>query len=183
LRPLKKEGDGATPLGVWPIVQAFYRPDRLRRPTTPLPIQALRPDFGWCDAARDRNYNRKVTLPYPASAETLWREDRLYDLLAVLDYNIAPRVRGRGSAIFLHAARPGYAPTEGCIALKLEHLLRLLAALKPGAVIAAGRRAARVNGGAAGSNTGRLPASRGRALWRRSTRHASAGSHAGAPRR
>jgi L,D-peptidoglycan transpeptidase YkuD (ErfK/YbiS/YcfS/YnhG family) len=180
MRARKREGDGATPLGVWRLLWAYYRPDRVARPKTALPLQPLRRDFGWCDAPADRNYNRKVALPYPASAERLWRDDRLYDVIVVLDYNLEPRAKGRGSAIFLHVARPGLAPTEGCIALKYEHLLRLLAALKPKASVAA---ATRVNAGAAGSGKGRSPAFRGRALWRRSTPHASAGSHGAARRR
>ncbi len=179
----KREGDGRPPLGVWRLVHAYYRPDKVRRPRTALKIEPLRKNSGWCDDAKDRNYNRKVTLPYPASAEPLWRDDHLYDVIVVLDYNLTPRVRGHGSAIFIHVARPGLAPTEGCIALKREHLLRLLAALKPKAAIAAGRVAARVNGDASGSCRGRSPASRGRALWRRSSHHASPGSHAGERRR
>jgi L,D-peptidoglycan transpeptidase YkuD (ErfK/YbiS/YcfS/YnhG family) len=140
VRALKQEGDGATPGGFWPAVEVYYRPDRLSRPRTGLPVAPLRPSDGWCDAPFDRNYNRKVTLPYPASHERLWREDGLYDLIVVLDYNYARRVSGRGSAIFMHVARRGLTPTEGCIALKREHLLRLLAVLPRGAVIAAGRR-------------------------------------------
>jgi L,D-peptidoglycan transpeptidase YkuD (ErfK/YbiS/YcfS/YnhG family) len=96
---------------------------------TALPAKPLRPSDGWCDAPRDRNYNRKVTLPYPASHERLWRKDGLYDVIVVLDYNYSRRVSGRGSAIFMHVARRGFAPTEGCIALKRDHLLRLLAVL------------------------------------------------------
>lgn len=103
-----------------------------------LAVEPLRPSFGWCDAPLDRNYNRKVTLPYAASAERLWRDDSLYDVIAVLNYNIAPRSRARGSAIFLHVARPGFEPTEGCIAMKREHLLRLLRILQRGAAITSG---------------------------------------------
>ena len=97
--------------------------------------------MGWCDAPNDRNYNRKVTLPYAASAETLWRDDHLYDVIVVLDYNLMPRSRRRGSAIFLHVARLSLSPTEGCIAIKREHLLRLLHVLSPGAAVAAGKTA------------------------------------------
>jgi L,D-peptidoglycan transpeptidase YkuD (ErfK/YbiS/YcfS/YnhG family) len=132
-RAMKREADGATPLGCWRLVRVFYRPDRLRRPSTCLPVAPLRPSDGWCDAAADRNYNRRVTHPYPASAERLWRADALYDVLVVLDYNLRPRVKGRGSAIFLHLARPGHAPTEGCIALARRDLLRLLQSAGPGA--------------------------------------------------
>ena len=133
-----------------------------------LQAEPLRPDAGWCDAPGDRNYNRKVALPYAASAEKLWRDDHLYDVLVVLHYNIAPRSQGRGSAIFLHVGRPGLAPTEGCIAMKLEHLLQLLGLLKPGAAIAAGKTPAFSANCGAGSDRGRFRASRWRVLWRRS---------------
>lgn len=101
-----------------------------------LPAKPIRRHDGWCDAATDRNYNRPVRLPYAASAEQMWRADGLYDVVAVLGYNDRPRSRGRGSAIFLHAAQPGLAPTQGCIALVLPQLLRLLARLGPHATIA-----------------------------------------------
>jgi len=126
VRARKREGDEATPLGVWPIAQVYYRPDRVKRPRSRLPVQPLGRNFGWCDDPKDRNYNRKVALPYPASAERLCRDDSLYDVIAVLAYNLLPRVRGCGSAIFLHVARPNYPGTEGCIALGLEDLLNVL---------------------------------------------------------
>jgi L,D-peptidoglycan transpeptidase YkuD (ErfK/YbiS/YcfS/YnhG family) len=139
VRARKREGDGATPLGVWPAIRVYYRPDRSARPSTALPVTPVRPHMSWCDAAADRNYNRPVPAPYRASAESLWREDGLYDLIVVLDYNITRRASGRGSAIFMHVARRGFAPTAGCIALKREHLLRLLAVMPRGAGIAVGR--------------------------------------------
>jgi len=114
----------------------LYRPDHVRRPRTALPVRAIRPRDGWCDAPADRNYNRPVSLPYPASAERLWRADALYDVVVVLDCNDRPRVRGRGSAIFMHVAKPGYAPTEGCIALARAHLLRLLERVGPRSAVA-----------------------------------------------
>ena len=125
-RVRKHEGDGATPVGCWRALGVLYRADRVGRPSTGLPVKRIRPSDGWCDAPADRNYNRPVRYPYAASAETLWRLDRLYDVVVVLGYNTCPRMRGRGSAIFMHLARPGYAPTEGCIALKQEHLQLLL---------------------------------------------------------
>jgi L,D-peptidoglycan transpeptidase YkuD (ErfK/YbiS/YcfS/YnhG family) len=131
----KREGDGATPAGSWPIREVLYRADRIGRPRTRLPIRPIRPEDGWCDAPNDRNYNRRVRHPYPSSAERMWRNDGLYDVVVVLGYNERPRVNGRGSAIFLHVARAGYAPTEGCIALELKHLLRLLQRLAPGSSI------------------------------------------------
>ena len=95
-------------------------------------LRRITPVSGWCDAPGDRNYNRQVTLPYPASAETLWRDDGLYDLVLVLDHNHRPRVQGAGSAIFVHVARPGHRPTEGCIALTRADLVQLLAHLRGG---------------------------------------------------
>ncbi len=136
---MKHEGDGGTPRGSWPVLQAYYRPGRLMRPSTPLSIHPLRPDLGWCDAPDDRNYNRPVRLPYPRSAETLWRDDSLYDAILVLDYNIRRRSANRGSAIFVHVAAPGLSPTAGCIALRREHLLKLLAVLPRGVAFAAGK--------------------------------------------
>jgi L,D-peptidoglycan transpeptidase YkuD (ErfK/YbiS/YcfS/YnhG family) len=130
-RARKREGDGATPAGRWRTRAVLYRADRVRRPCTRLPVKAIGPFDGWCDAPADRNYNRPVRLPYPASAERLWRTDGLYDIVVVLGYNDYPRVRGRGSAVFMHVARPGYTPTEGCIALAIPHLLRLLGRLGP----------------------------------------------------
>ena len=131
-RPKAREGDGITPLGCWPVRGVLYRADRLRRPRTGLPVRAIRPDDGWCDAPGDGNYNRPVRLPYPRSHERLWRADHLYDLVVILGYNDRPRSLGRGSAIFMHLARPGYRPTEGCIALSRPDMLKLLSWLRPG---------------------------------------------------
>jgi L,D-peptidoglycan transpeptidase YkuD (ErfK/YbiS/YcfS/YnhG family) len=131
----KREGDGATPIGSFHLRTVYYRPDRLLRPRTLLPIAPLRPLDGWCDDPRDRNYNRRVRHPYPASAERLWRADHLYDVVVVLGHNDRPRVRGRGSAVFMHVAGPGLAPTAGCIALRLPHLLRLIERMSRGSLI------------------------------------------------
>lgn len=125
-RVLKREGDGSSPAGVWPIRKVLYRADRVARPQTPVDIGVIRPGNGWCDAPGDRNYNRSVELPYPASAEPLWRRDGLYDLVVVLGHNDRPRVRGRGSAVFMHVARHDYAATEGCVALRLDDLMRFV---------------------------------------------------------
>jgi L,D-peptidoglycan transpeptidase YkuD (ErfK/YbiS/YcfS/YnhG family) len=135
MRALKREGDGGTPLGRFPIRQVLYRADRGPRPRTKLPVHAIRADDGWCDDPANRNYNRLIRLPSQQSAEGLRRADHLYDLVLVLGFNDRPRVRGRGSAIFVHLARPGLTPTEGCIALTRRDLLALLAAAPPGSEI------------------------------------------------
>ncbi|MHA1567223.1 MAG: L,D-transpeptidase family protein [Alphaproteobacteria bacterium] len=123
----KHEGDGATPVGGFPFRRLLYRPDRLPPPATLLPKIPMTPDDGWCDAPGDPNYNRPVSLPYPASAERLWRDDHLYDLIVVLGHNDDPPVSGLGSAIFLHVASPGYGPTQGCVALSRVDLLAVIA--------------------------------------------------------
>lgn len=139
ISPGKREGDGATPVGAFAMRQLLYRPDRESRPRTALPISAISSQDGWCDAPRDKAYNRPVHLPYPASAEQLWREDHLYDLLVVLGYNDDPVVPGQGSAIFLHLAAPDFAPTAGCVALKRDDLLTVIATADRGSrVIVAG---------------------------------------------
>lgn len=122
----KREGDGATPLGRYPIRQILYRPDRLDMAATSLPVQALTPQDGWCDDPADPAYNRFVSLPFAASHEKLWREDHVYDVIVVLGHNDDPPVPGLGSAIFMHVAREDYSGTEGCVALALPDLLALL---------------------------------------------------------
>ena len=126
------EGDGITPRGSFPVREIFYRPDRIAPPRTQLPLRGIEPDDGWCDAPEDANYNRLVKLPYPASAEKMWRDDHLYDLVAVLGYNDDPVVAGKGSAIFLHLARPDYSATHGCVAMAYDDLLAAIEQLRPG---------------------------------------------------
>ena len=127
----KREGDGATPLGAWPMRRVLYRPDRGARPVTPLQVGIIAEDDGWCDDPADEAYNRPVQLPYPASAEVLCREDGLYDLVVVLGYNDEPPVAGRGSAIFLHVSAGR--PTAGCVSLPESQLLHVLRWLRPAA--------------------------------------------------
>lgn len=124
----KHEGDGGTPVGRWALREAFYRPDRMTAPPTPLKLTALTPADGWCDAPDDPNYNHRVALPYPAAHEELWRMDAIYDVIVPLGYNDDPVVPGRGSAIFLHIAHENYSPTAGCIAVAREDILALLQA-------------------------------------------------------
>jgi len=127
VRAHKQEGDGATPAGVLALRRVLYRADRLPPPDCTVSIEPLAPDDGWCDDPTHADYNRMVRLPHDARCEELWRTDGVYDLIGVLGWNDAPVVRDRGSAIFLHVARPDYAPTEGCVALALADLRRVLA--------------------------------------------------------
>lgn len=131
----KREGDGATPIGAFLFREVLYRADRLARPRCRLPLRPLGMSDGWCDDPTDRNYNRHVRHPYPAGAERLWRDDHLYDVIVVLGHNDCPRIRGRGSAIFMHVAESEMTPTAGCVALRLPHLLRLLEHLSQRSVL------------------------------------------------
>lgn len=124
----KREGDGATPLAVLRPLAIFYRGDR-RLPglmQAALPKIPIRREYGWCDTPGDHRYNLPVHTPYPASHEQMHRDDRLYNVCIVLDWNMRPAKRHRGSAIFMHIARPGMTPTEGCIALQPRDMSRIL---------------------------------------------------------
>jgi len=129
----KREGDGGTPAGVWPMREVLYRPDRIPGIATALLSRPLARDDGWCDDPADPAYNRMVRLPYPGHCEQLWLDAAVYDVIVPLGYNDAPVVPGRGSAIFLHVARPDFAATAGCVALALQDLLMVLREAAPGA--------------------------------------------------
>jgi L,D-peptidoglycan transpeptidase YkuD (ErfK/YbiS/YcfS/YnhG family) len=131
----KREGDGATPAGTWPMREVLFRADRLGEIVTPLACHALAPEDGWCDDPADPAYNRLVRLPYPAHCEHLWLADHVYDVIVPLGYNDDPVVPGHGSAIFLHVAGPGFAPTAGCVALALPDLIALLREALPGSAV------------------------------------------------
>lgn len=131
IRRDKREGDGATPVGLLPLRRVFYRADRLAAPACRVAVEPIAASDGWCDDPGHRDYNRRVTLPHEARHEALWREDSVYDIIGVLGWNDGlggePIARGRGSAIFLHIARPDLSPTEGCVALPERDLRALLA--------------------------------------------------------
>ncbi|MEM6412777.1 MAG: L,D-transpeptidase family protein [Pseudomonadota bacterium] len=122
----KTEGDGASPIGSWALKRVFFRPDRIARPETALPVSPLSQDDGWCDDPEDPAYNRPVKLPFAASHEKMWRDDNAYDLVVELGHNDDPPVPGRGSAIFMHVMHDDHRATEGCIALERDDLLQIL---------------------------------------------------------
>jgi L,D-peptidoglycan transpeptidase YkuD (ErfK/YbiS/YcfS/YnhG family) len=126
LTRFKREGDGGTPCGVFALRRLWFRPDRRVRPARSLPFRATRASDGWCDAPSHPRYNRPVALPFGASHERMWREDHLYDIVIEIGWNDRPAIAGRGSAIFMHLARPGHMPTEGCVALAAKDMRRLL---------------------------------------------------------
>jgi L,D-peptidoglycan transpeptidase YkuD (ErfK/YbiS/YcfS/YnhG family) len=122
----KREGDGCTPRGIYPIRRVYYRKDRLEKPICIFPTHILKPNDGWCDDPTDSNYNRFVSLPYSANCERLWREDNRYDIIVEIGHNDDPVVPYKGSAIFLHVVDGNYNPTRGCISLAIDDLLSIL---------------------------------------------------------
>ena len=128
VRQDKQEGDGATPVGVLPLRRVLYRADRVRPLECAVPVEPIAPTDAWCDDPSQPAYNRMIRLPHDGRYEELWRQDPLYDIVGVLGWNDAPVERGRGSAIFLHVARPDFGPTEGCIALAVGDLRQVLTA-------------------------------------------------------
>lgn len=138
VRAEKREGDGATPVGRFAVRSVLYRPDRLARPRTGLPVAALSPADGWCDDPGSPAYNRRVVLPFAGGHEALWRADGLYDLIVVIGHNDDPPAPGRGSAVFVHCRRPDGGPTAGCVALAPADLLDLVGDLTPASRITIG---------------------------------------------
>lgn len=126
----KREGDHATPIGRFPLRWLFFRADKVPELTSALPQQPISELDGWCDEPEHDRYNQYVRQPFEPSHEKMWREDNLYDLVVVLGHNDAPATPGLGSCIFLHVAKPDYAPTEGCVALNKNDLLELLSTIK-----------------------------------------------------
>jgi L,D-peptidoglycan transpeptidase YkuD (ErfK/YbiS/YcfS/YnhG family) len=131
IRADKREGDGATPRGTFALVRLWWRADRRPRPITRLPVRRIRPDDAWCEDPADRRYNQPFRLATGQTGDRLRRADHLYDLIIEIDHNTRPRVARRGSAVFIHLARPGFAPTAGCVALEAGALRRLLVRLGP----------------------------------------------------
>ncbi len=125
----KREGDGATPIGEFALRSGFYRADKLGLLDTDYPFTPIQIEDGWCDAPKHAQYNQKITVPFDASHERLWREDGVYDIIIPIGYNDDPIEPGRGSAIFMHLAKPDYEPTEGCVALSFSDMLLVLKAI------------------------------------------------------
>lgn len=129
IRANKWEGDGGTPYGRFRPLRLWWRADRLPRPVTFLPAQRISPGDTWCEDPTDRRYNRHVRRSANEPGDRLLRSDRLYDMIIEIDHNTRPRVAGRGSAVFIHVARDGFAPTAGCVGLRPRDLRILLSRL------------------------------------------------------
>jgi len=131
VRANKFEGDGATPRGRFRPIRLWWRADRYPRPGTLLEARPISADLAWCEDPSDRRYNRLFRRSASETGDRLWRSDRLYDFVVEIDHNTRPRVAGRGSAVFIHVARPDRSATAGCIALAASDLHRLVARLGP----------------------------------------------------
>ena len=127
----KREGDGATPKGTYRLRRLWWRADHHPRPKTFLPIRAIKRDDAWCEDPASRHYNQPIKLGGDAGGDRLMRDDQLYDFIIEIDHNTSPRVAGRGSAVFLHLARPDFSPTAGCVSMKQSDMLQLLRRIGP----------------------------------------------------
>jgi L,D-peptidoglycan transpeptidase YkuD (ErfK/YbiS/YcfS/YnhG family) len=127
----KREGDGGTPQGTFHPLQLWWRADRHPRPQTFLPVRAIRPEDAWCEDPQDRHYNQPMRLDGDQPGDRLTRDDHLYDFIVEIDHNSAPRIAGRGSAVFLHLARTNFSPTAGCVSMTKSAMLRLLRRMGP----------------------------------------------------
>jgi L,D-peptidoglycan transpeptidase YkuD (ErfK/YbiS/YcfS/YnhG family) len=128
----KREGDGGTPRGVFRLRRLWWRPDRDPRPATALPARRIGSEDAWCEDPADRRYNQHIRIPAKNSGDRLRRKDHLYDFIVEIDHNTRPRVARRGSAVFIHVARPGLAPTAGCVTMPKPRLRNLLRHVGPG---------------------------------------------------
>jgi L,D-peptidoglycan transpeptidase YkuD (ErfK/YbiS/YcfS/YnhG family) len=127
----KFEGDGGTPRGTFRPRQLWWRADRHPRPHTFLPVRTIGPEDAWCEDPKSRHYNRPIRLERSRDGDRLRRDDHLYDFIVEIDHNNSPRIKGRGSAVFLHLARENFSPTAGCVSMTKSAMLRLLQRLGP----------------------------------------------------
>ena len=126
IKDKKKEGDLITPRGKYKVKYILYRKDRVKKIQSKIRIIEIKKNMGWCDDPRSRNYNKLINLPSNYRHEKLFKKENIYDIVLVLNYNMRPVQKNKGSAIFIHLSRKNYAPTKGCIGLKLLHLKKIL---------------------------------------------------------
>jgi L,D-peptidoglycan transpeptidase YkuD (ErfK/YbiS/YcfS/YnhG family) len=130
IKKKEKEGDNVTPKGIFKITSMYYRPDRIKNIITAIKKIKIKKNIGWCDDPDSHFYNQQISLPTKFNHEKLYRNDNLYDLVLVLNYNTNPIIKNKGSAIFIHIAKKNYKKTKGCIALKKKHLIELISKIK-----------------------------------------------------
>ena len=130
IKKKEKEGDNVTPKGIFKITSMYYRPDKIKNIITAVKKIKIKKNIGWCDDPNSNFYNQQISLPNKFGHEKLYRKDSLYDLILVLNYNVNPIIKYKGSAIFIHIAKKNYKNTKGCIALKKQHLIELISKIK-----------------------------------------------------
>ena len=130
IKKKEKEGDNVTPKGIFKITSMYYRPDKIKNIITAVKKIKIKKNIGWCDDPNSNFYNQQISLPNKFGHEKLYRKDSLYDLILVLNYNVNPIIKYKGSAIFIHVAKKNYKKTKGCIALKKKHLIELISKIK-----------------------------------------------------
>ena len=130
IKKKEKEGDNVTPKGIFKIIKMYYRPDKIKNIKTNIKKIKIKKNIGWCNDSKSHLYNQQIKLPTKFSYEKLFRNDNLYDIILVLNYNIDPTIKNKGSAIFMHIAKNSYKKTKGCIALKKKHLIELISKIK-----------------------------------------------------
>jgi len=121
----KKEGDNTTPKGTYKIVNIYYRADRIKKITSKYKLIEITKNMGWCDDPKSKKYNRLIFLPCQYTHEKLYRKDNIYDLILVLNYNLRPVIKNKGSAIFIHVSKKNYKKTKGCISIRKNDLIFL----------------------------------------------------------
>ena len=126
----KIDGDNITPKGTFGIVKIFYRSDRVKKISSKFKLIKITKNMGWCDDPKSKNYNKLIKLPSKFSYEKLYRKDNLYDLILVLNYNINPTIKNKGSAIFIHVKNGNFKKTKGCITLKKANLLKIISLIE-----------------------------------------------------
>ena len=131
----KKEGDFITPKGTFKIREIFYRKDRVQNLITRLKKTVIRKNMGWCDDPKSKKYNKLVYFPFKHSAEKLYRSENIYDIILVLNFNMNPVKKNKGSAIFIHVAKKNFQPTQGCIALDKSELIKLVKSIKINTIV------------------------------------------------
>jgi len=130
IKQKEREGDFITPKGKFKLIKIYYRSDRIKRINSTLKKIKIKKNMGWCDDVSSNYYNKQIKINKKISHENLHRKDNVYDIIVVLNYNLNPIIRGKGSAIFLHVAKKNYNKTQGCIALKKDELLTLISKIK-----------------------------------------------------
>jgi L,D-peptidoglycan transpeptidase YkuD (ErfK/YbiS/YcfS/YnhG family) len=130
IRQKEREGDFVTPKGKYKLIKIYYRADRIKKIRSPLKKIKIKKNMGWCDDVNSKYYNKQIKINKKISHEKLYRKDNVYDIVVVINYNINPIIKGKGSAIFLHVAKKNYKKTQGCIALKKSELLNLVSKIK-----------------------------------------------------